>query len=126
MQPTQRGGTMAPDHYEIETEVSGRQAAVYRATVRNGRPVSLSRNGFPLPQERTWRTWSVDGMFGTIRNDVRARQRQSEPTLQLRCEYDTRYRFPRRYSRVEYGQPTDVSWIVRDFIVLPATEADQP
>ena len=116
-----------PRDYEIETEVSGRQPAVYRSVVRDGKPVSLTRNGSPLPQQRTWRTWSVDGMFSTVRNDVRARRRQTEPVLQLRCAFDEKFRFPYRYSRVEYGQPTDVSWMVREFVVLsPSTDTAEP
>lgn len=123
-----------PDNYRIQTLVTGRQGATYAVEVTEGQPVSATRNGNPLPQKRIWGTWSVDGMFRTIRSDIRARQRQqqspadpSQLRLLLRAAFDPQYGFPRRYVRVEMGQSSDVSWQVQQFqITAPAGDASLP
>ncbi len=122
-----------PDNYRIQTLVTGRQGATYAVEVAEGQPVSATRNGNPLPQPRIWGTWSVDGMFRTIRSDIRARQRQQQSPkdpnqlrLLLRAAFDPQYGFPRRYVRVEWGQSSDVSWQVQQFqITAPAGAAAQ-
>jgi hypothetical protein len=131
-----------PLDYDIEVEVSGPQPAVYRVEVRNGEPVSAFRNGRELTQRRTWATWSVPGMFGTLASDFRhAAQREAgladenTPRVSLYGVFDPVYGYPRHYRRIMLGQGAEesmahrigqgaaaggdsamvVSWKVRDF-----------
>src|SRR5688572_3688795 len=95
-----------PQSYDIEIEVIGRQAAVYRAEVRNGQPTAAWRNGQPLTQRRTFGTWSVPGMFSTMARDVdvverraAGRNKPGEVELILKAQFDPQYHYPRRYER---------------------------
>jgi hypothetical protein len=118
-------------NYEIEIQVTGRQAATYHVVVRDGQPVAAERNGHGLPQQRVWRTWSVDGMFDTVRRDLMNEDRQADPAsptsqagLIVRAEFDPMYGYPSRYLRVQLGQPFDVSWKVTRFVDLD-TQVEQ-
>ena len=135
----QRWEQAAPANYTIEIEVSGRQAAVYRVEVRAGEVISASHNGTPLPNRRTWFTWSVPGMFETMEGDLRVIEgaasnaaapqgtgpvsgpatgnaANSPSRLTLRAEFDPRYGFPSRYQRFEWGAKVDAQWRVREFV----------
>jgi len=111
--------------YDIEIVVTGRQAATYAVCVRDGRPLSALRNGAPLKQERTWATWSVEGMFETIARDLETvakhrtgRADTSTPQLQLRAVFDPALGLPQRYLRTEMvkrGTNPEVSWQVTEF-----------
>ncbi len=119
----------APPDYNIEIEVTGPQAAVYRAQVRGGQPIAAYRNNQPLRSRRTFGTWSVPGMFSTMARDVDAVERraagQSRPgevELILKAEFDPMYHYPRRYQRIEWGSrrgsdAVTVTWVVREFLV---------
>jgi hypothetical protein len=119
----------APTDYDIEIEVTGPQAAVYRAQVRDGQPTAAYRNGQPLTQRRTFGTWSVPGMFSTMARDVDVVERRAagkakpgEVELILKAEFDSQYHYPRRYQRIEWGSrrgsdAVTVTWVVRSFRV---------
>jgi hypothetical protein len=125
----ERWKSAAPADYDIEIEVAGPQAAVYRAEVRGGLAQAAWRNGQPLTNRRTFGTWSVPGMFGTIGRDIEAVERraagQSKPgevELILKAQFDPQYHFPRRYQRIEWGSrrgsdAVTVTWEVREFLV---------
>ena len=114
-------------NYDIEIEVTGPQAAVYRAEVRDGQPIAAWRNNQPLTQRRTFGTWSVPGMFSTMARDVDVVERRAdgrakpgEIELILRAEFDPQYHFPRRYERIEWGSrrgsdAVSVTWRVVRF-----------
>jgi len=111
-----------PASYDLEVQVLGRQPAVYRVQVRSGDVVSASIDGRPLKQRRTFETWSVPGMFGTMERDVAnleklasGRAEQETPRLTLRATFDPTYGFPARYRRIEWGNDRDATWEVREF-----------
>lgn len=116
-----------PPNYDIEVEVTGTQGATYRVQVRDGRAIAAWRNDKPLLQERTFSTWSVRGMFGTIARDIDRVERlaagkaePNTPRLTLRGEFDAQTGYPRRYRRIEWGSPVEVSWKVIRFEIQPA------
>jgi hypothetical protein len=106
--------------------VTGSQPAVYRVLVRGGQAENAWRNGRPLTSRRTFSTWSVPGMFGTISRDIEAVERVARgqadrftPHLRLRAEFDKRYAYPQRYRRIEEGSNIEVAWEVTRFDVSP-------
>lgn len=100
--------------YDIAIEVVGPQTSRYEVEVRDGEAVSAMRNGTPLTQMRTWNTWSVPGMFGTVLSDVESLEAKSR-ALVVRCEFDARYGYPARYQRIELGGGIEVTWRVTHF-----------
>ena len=119
-----------PPNYDIEIEVTGPQAAVYRVEVRDGQPAAAWRNDQPLKQRRTFGTWSVPGMFSTMARDVDAVERRAagqakpgEVELILKAEFDPQFHFPRRYQRIEWGSrrgsdAKTATWEVKEFRVV--------
>jgi hypothetical protein len=112
----------APPNYDIEIVVTGSQPATYEVHVRGGQPELALRNGKPLTQRRTFGTWSVPGMFGTMLRDVQAVERLEQPTpdphaprLVLHAEFDPKYSYPARYRRIQLGSTVEVSWRVTRF-----------
>jgi hypothetical protein len=113
--------------YDIEVQVTGTQGAKYRVEVRGGKAIAAWRNDLPLMQERTFSTWSVRGMFGTMSRDIDALERRaagradaSTPRLTLRAEFDANMGYPAKYRRIEWGSPVQVSWEVTKFTAFPA------
>lgn len=107
-----------PD-YNIEIEVAGRQPATYCVEVRGGEPQAAFRNGQPLRQQRTFHTWTVDGMFETLSGDMTRlfpdgpdAPPRRDPPFVLRVRYDERFGYPAAYQRSEYGTGIDVEWNV--------------
>lgn len=119
----------APSNYNIEIAVTGRQAATYYAEVRDGEVFAATRDGEVLSRLRTIDTWTVPGMFTTIRADVvnleshlAGTADQGTPQLLLRGHFDERTGAPLRYHRTElrkWGPNVDVMWEVRKFEVIP-------
>ena len=93
--------------YDIEVNVMGPQAAVYRVEVREGEAIAAWRNGKPLTSQRTFGTWSIPGMFATISRDVEAIERSvqehKQPPLILRAAFHPEYNFPEHYRRIDNG-----------------------
>ena len=123
------GQAAAPPEYDIEVRVTGSQPAIYRVQVRAGEAVAAWRNGQPLLSRRTFGTWSVPGMFGTISRDIESIERHTTgkadrftPRLILRAEFDPQYSYPARYRRIEQWSTVEVAWEVTDFrVVAPET-----
>ncbi len=118
----QQWADRAPADYDLEVVVRGPQPGKYRVQVRGGQSVAAFRNDRPLAQQRTFGTWSVPGMFGTISRDLaqieRRRSGQADrhtPDLTLRASFDPVLGYPRRYLRMEAGSTQDVSWEVTRF-----------
>ena len=114
----------APQDYDVEVVVQGPQPGTYRVSVRGGESIAASRNGKSLMQRRTFGTWSVPGMFGTIGRDLEQIERRRSgdadrltPDLTLRASFDSVFGYPRHYLRMESGSTQDVSWEVTKFDV---------
>ena len=116
-------------NYRIEIVVEGAQPATYTVEVRDGVAINANRNGNPLTQSRTFATWSVDGMFGTMESDVVNLETQTKkskdgggsPTLMLRAEFDRHYGYPKRYFRADWQRNLETSWTVTRFEELSST-----
>lgn len=117
-----------PPSYNIRVVVTGRQASTYEVQVRDRTVISALRDGYPLTQQRTWATWSVPGMFGTILSDVRNLEQHQRgtataatPNVQLRARFEPTYSYPQRYYRSESSRwqaNQDVSWEVVEFTIV--------
>jgi hypothetical protein len=123
-QAQQRWRQHGPADYDLEVKVSGPQPATYRVEVRQGEVLSATRNGFRLTQRRTFDTWSVPGMFATMRRDVENVQQvaagkadANTPRLTLFAEFHPEYGYPRTYHRIQWGTDMEVSWEVTEFTV---------
>lgn len=119
-----RWQSQAPPDYDIEVVVAGRQPATYAVQVRQGQVQQATRNGNPLQQPRTWGTWSVPGMFGTIETDLRNQNEITplpadthRPQLILRAEFAPKWGYPARYQRLELVTQNEVSWQVTRFTI---------
>ena len=112
-------------NYAVKVVVRGRDVSSYRVNVRDGVVQAAFRDDQPLRQERTWGTWSIQGMFETIETDMPSfelhREGKAElgtPQLALRGEFDDKLGIPRRYQRTEmrkFGSNLEVSWEVAEF-----------
>jgi hypothetical protein len=123
----QRWKQAGPASYNVEIRVQGPQPATYRVEVRDGQAVAAFRNGRPLLQRRTFGTWSVPGMFGTIDRDLaqlKQQREKGEQQLTLRADFDPVTGMPRRYVRMERSAAADVIWDVTRFEeIAPASSA---
>jgi hypothetical protein len=102
--------------YKIEIDVRGAQPAIYAVEVKDGEPISGSRNGIAFTRRRSWETWSVPGMFETLASDV-ASLDENPSQLVVRCQFDPRYGYPAKYERIQMGTGLQVSWEVTKFEV---------
>ncbi len=107
------------DDYWIQTEVQGKQPAVYEVEVRGGKVIQARCNGNPLTDSRTMGTWSVPGMFSTITADMKrnANRGPTDGQLALLVDFDDDFGFPRRYLRSEWGTHDSTSWQVISFTI---------
>ncbi|MCA9122155.1 MAG: hypothetical protein H6822_36775 [Planctomycetaceae bacterium] len=124
-----RWGERGPSSYDIEVSVTGRQAAVYHAEVRNGEVIAAMRDGEVLSRLRTVDTWTVPGMFTTIGSDVANLERHiagtadvNTPQVLLRAQFDEQTGLPLRYHRTElrkWGPNIEVMWEVTRYRAVP-------
>jgi hypothetical protein len=120
----------APADYDIEVAVTGTRPSTYRVQVRGGEAVAASivdQQGQETPQtqQRTFGTWSVPGMFGTMSKDVEVLDKHAKgkadkftPRLTLRAEFDPNYGYPAAYRRIQWGSAVEVKWKVTKFEVI--------
>jgi Family of unknown function (DUF6174) len=111
----------APANYDMDLEIRGAQPGVVHVEVRGGDVTAMTRDGIS-PPPRTWDVWTVAGQFDTLERElVLAEDPQHEmdvaagTQLQLRCEFDPRYGFPRHYHRYATGGAPEVFWRVTKF-----------
>lgn len=108
-------------NYDLAVSIGGRQTGEIRTSVRNGRAISMTRNGLEMKEERTWQPWTVPGLFDTLRTDFDNAAHPAEKfggadvQVVLRAEFDKRYGFPRRYLQQVYGRLDDLNWTVTEF-----------
>lgn len=110
-----RWSALAPPNYRLEVVVSGAQPAVYAVEVQDGRAVAASRNRIPLKQPRTWETWTVPGMFGTLESDVQSLAEGD--SLVVRCQFHPEYGYPAKYESFRASTRHQVDWEVTRFEV---------
>jgi hypothetical protein len=130
----QRWQQNGPKSYQLEVEVTGRQAARYQVRVERGEAVSATRDGVPLKQHRVWFTWTVPGMFETIQRDLEQLERaqRGEPNsrgLTVLVFFDPELGYPVRYLRAEQlgpGVNPEAGWTVKQFDILPDTNNKPP
>lgn len=121
-QARERWEKQGPKDYHLEVSVSGRQGATYAVEVHNGEVTEALRNGAPLQQQRTFRTWSVPGMFDTMETDLDTLEfavaHPDDPKrimLTLRAHIDEQTGLPKTFLRSEWGSNHDVTWKVTRF-----------
>jgi hypothetical protein len=108
-------------NYDLTVVLSGRQTGEIRVAVRDGEPISMSRNGTEMREPRTWLPWTVPGMFDTLATDfdnaAKPAEKYGSPDVRvvLRAEFDEKYGYPRRYLQQIYGRLDDLSWTVTEF-----------
>ncbi|MFO0867859.1 MAG: hypothetical protein U0935_02825 [Pirellulales bacterium] len=127
-QQRQRWEDSGTRDYRIQIRVTGRQGARYDVVVRDGIVQQALRNGESLGSGPALATWSVPGMFATLRLDLEAQERAARsgsesrrPSLLLRCRFDPLRGYPQTYQRIEWGEGStnpDVSWTVDRFELL--------
>lgn len=110
-----RWAAEAPSDYEVEIVVTGAQPATYAVEVKAGRAVSATRNGAPLKQPRTWETWTVPGMFGTLDSDVQSLKEGDQ--LVVRCQFHPQFGYPAKYESFRADTRHQVDWEVTRFDV---------
>jgi hypothetical protein len=110
-----------PSSYDIDIELRGAQPGAIQAQVRNGEVTALTRDG-RTPQPRTWRYWSVPGLFETLERElVLAEDPEHEARAaagtqwHVRCEFDPQFGYPRRYHRFVTPGGPEVFWHVTRF-----------
>jgi len=124
----------APPSYNIQIAVTGRQAAVYYAEIRDGEVFAATRDGDMLSRRRTVDTWTVPGMFATIQSDVVNLEKhlagtadRNTPQVLLRGYFDEQTGVPLRYHRTElnkWGPNAEVMWEVTQFEIVPNTASE--
>lgn len=113
-----------PHSYDIEIKLTKQRTEVHRVEVRDGRAVRYTINDREMTRRRTFDTWTVPGMFGTVERDlenVRLVKTDSAeaytPRLTLWGSLHPKYGYPERYRRVQLGADFQVSWEVTEFTV---------
>jgi hypothetical protein len=113
---------IGPGDYDLDVELRGAQPGNVHVVVRNRVVTETTRDG-RVPPKWTWDTWSVTGMFDTLAEDLQIAENPEQAihaapgtTWRLRCEFDPKLGFPRRYHRLVSGGP-EVYWRVTRFEV---------
>jgi hypothetical protein len=113
-----------PDSYDLEVEIRGARPGTARVEVRDGAVTVATRDGRQLPSW-TRDTWTVPGQFDTLQRELElAEDPQHEmmaapgTQLQLRCDFDPRFGFPRRFHRFATGGAPEVFWRVTSFRIV--------
>jgi hypothetical protein len=117
----QRWHAHRPRDYTMTIELSGRQSGTMAVVVKNGETISVQRNGVPTP-ERTWKYWTVDGLFDNIRLDLEGLDQPERAfgvgdvsQLVQQAEFDTELGYPRRYRRAVQTTGDAIEWEVIHF-----------
>jgi len=110
----------APPSYTLELEVRGALEETHVVVVRDGRVVSMTTGGTEAP-ESAWPFWSVDGLFDTLRTELRnaAEPRKSlgADRIALLARFDASWGYPAFFYRHIMGSLNDIEWEVTRFAV---------
>jgi hypothetical protein len=109
-------------NYDATIEITGRRAGVVIVEVRQGEPVSLTRDGVTPKRVDTWQAWTVAGMLETLQLELELAETPQKAfgvpqrsQVVLRAEFDPEHGLPRRYQRVVMGADNELSWTVKAF-----------
>jgi hypothetical protein len=118
----QRWAQHGPADYVMDLELAGATPGSVHVEVRGGQAVAFTRDGHTPSQRRTWEVWTVPGQFDMIARElelaedpVHEMQAQAGTRLDLHCEFDSQYGFPRVFHRITYGGGPEVYWRVVKF-----------
>lgn len=117
--------------YDIVIRLSGRQSGEIKVSVRGGEPTAMTRNGVQPKQERTWEPWTVPGMFDTLDVDFENAKNPKEKFgndaagVNMRCLFDERYGYPKKYLHQVLGRHQDLEWEVTEFRLVPELVAER-
>jgi hypothetical protein len=106
----------------MDLEIRGAQPGIVHIEVRNGIATAMTRDG-RVPPQRTWDVWSVAGQFDMLERELELAedpehemQAARGTQLTLRCEFDAKLGYPRRYHRYVSGGGPEVYWRVTRFV----------
>lgn len=112
--------TAGPASYDLDLKLGGARPGIVHVEVRNQTVTAETRDG-RVPGKWTWETWSVAGLFDTLSQDLDIAQNPEEriqapsgTKWSVRCEFDPKFGYPRRYHRLVTGGP-EVFWNVTHF-----------
>jgi hypothetical protein len=117
-----------PASYDMDLEIRGARPGVVHIEVRNDEATTMTRDG-RTPPERTWNVWTVPGLFETLERElelaedpVHEMNATAGTRLQLRCDFDRTFGYPRQYHRSVSGGGPEVFWRVTSFKPVTAQE----
>ena len=108
------------DTYRLAIRVHGRQQNEHRVVVREGKVVHMTTNGVK-PPERTFKEWSVAGMFAILERELMSRAEGvhggSSDSVVLQVHFDDDRGYPLHFLRHIMGQRQGIEWEVTSFVV---------
>jgi hypothetical protein len=112
----QKWQATGPASYDLEVVIGGAQPGKVHLDVRDGEVTAATRDGRPLP-ERGWDVWTIPGQFEELEREFEfaenpQKEMQAPPGARvwLRCEFDPKYGYPRRFHRHTTGGAPEVFW----------------
>lgn len=118
----QRWSQRGPADYVVDLVLAGATPGTIHIEVRGGQAAAFTRDGRTPRERRTWDVWTVPGQFDMIARElelaedpVHEMQAQTGTRLELHCEFDPQYGFPRQFHRITYGGGPEVYWRVTNF-----------
>jgi len=116
-----RWAEAGPGSYTMSIELGGGEAVRYEVTVENGTVTNMRSSGGDTP-ERTWTSWSVEGLFafletelGNAANPQRAYGVEDPAKVILRAKFDEQLGYPAVFMRHVIGTRLQVQWEVKAF-----------
>jgi hypothetical protein len=105
-----------PESYDLDVQIGGVQPGVAHVEVRNGAVTVATRDGRPLDD---WNRdeWTIPSQFEMLEREFEFQEDpQSEmgappgAKLWLRCEFDPKLGYPRRFRRQATGGAPEAFW----------------
>jgi hypothetical protein len=111
-----------PSSYELDLEILQGRPGTVHIEVQKGEISTMTRDS-RTPEQRTWRYWSVPGLFETLERELEMAEdpvhevgAAAGTRWQLRCEFNPAYGYPERFHRYVSGGGPEVYWRVTSFI----------
>jgi hypothetical protein len=105
-----------PASYDLDVQIGGAQPGIAHVEVRNGEVKVATRDGLPL-QDWNKDEWSIAGQFEALEREFEfaddpQREMQAPPGARvwLRCDFDPKLGYPRRFHRYATGGAPEVYW----------------